>query len=101
MKYCQQNNILIEAYSPLVMGKKMDDPTLSAIAKKHHKSTAQVLIRYSIQKGWIPLPKSKTPDRIKENFDVSSFLLDKDDMEALDGLDEGSKGACFPKNVDW
>lgn len=100
VKYCQQNNILIEAYSPLVTGKRMDDPTLSAMAKKHDKSTAQVLIRYSIQKGWIPLPKSKTPGRIKENLDVSSFSLDKDDMEALDGLDEGSKGACFPKNVD-
>ena len=91
---------MIEAYSPLVTGKKMDDPTLLAIAEKHGKSPAQVLIRYSIQKDWVTLPKSKTRQRIEDNLDVFAFVLDKDDMKTLDDLDEGSKGACFPMNVD-
>ena len=78
----------------------MNDQTLLAIAEKHKKTAAQVLIRYSLQKGWAPLPKSKSPERIKENRDVFDFKLEADDMKALDDLDEGSEGACFPNNVD-
>jgi diketogulonate reductase-like aldo/keto reductase len=53
----------------------------------------QVLIRYSLQKGWVPLPKSDTPERIKANADVYGFHLNEEDMAALDGLDQGAAGA--------
>ena len=65
---------------------------MSAIAKKHGKNTAQVLIRYALQRGWVPLPKSDTPSRIKSNADVYDFELTDEDMAALNALDEGAAG---------
>lgn len=90
----------IEAYSPLATGARLDDTVVESISAKHDKSYAQILIRYSLQKGWVPLPKSSKSDRICENIDVFGFVLDQDDMEALDGLDRGSAGAIFKMNVD-
>ena len=72
---------------------KAHDPTLMSIAKKRNKTTAQVLIRYCLQKGWVPLPKSDTPSRIEENADVYDFELGAEDMQQLDGLDMGAEGA--------
>ena len=85
MQYCLKNNIVVEAYCPLVRNQKADDPTLSSIAKKKGKMTQQVLLRYCLQKNWIPLPKSDNPTRIGQNADIFDFELDQDDMEKLDG----------------
>ncbi|SZF01312.1 unnamed protein product [Blumeria hordei] len=93
VKYCQTNGIIVEAYCPLVRNTKGDDPTLNKVAQAHKKSVAQVLIRYGLQKNWVTLPKSSTPERIIENFDVYDFELTSKDMESLDALDQGSKGA--------
>lgn len=79
---------------------RSDDPTLENISKAHNKTIAQVLIRYALQKQWIPLPKSETPSRIAENSDVFDFALTKEEMSLLDDLDEGEAGAivCVVKN---
>jgi len=107
--WCQQKDIVkeaaaqgiaIEAYCPIVRNKKAEDPTLVKIAKKHSKDTAQILIRWSLQKGYIPLPKSDTPSRIKSNADIYGFELDEEDMKALNSLDEGLDAACAPQNVN-
>ncbi|KAM5351394.1 hypothetical protein ACJ41O_004117 [Fusarium nematophilum] len=100
VSYCQTHGIVVEAYSPLATGARFDDPTLQDIAGKHGKSSAQVLIRYALQKGWVPLPKSAAVGRIQQNASVFGFELDLDDMSRLDGLDEGSEGAVFRMNVD-
>ena len=63
------------------------------MSKKHDKSTAQILIRYSLQKGWVSLPKSDTPSRIEANADVYGFDLSDGDMKTLDSLDLGADGA--------
>ncbi|GAB7349680.1 hypothetical protein MBLNU459_g0351t1 [Dothideomycetes sp. NU459] len=88
--YCEKNKIVVEAYCPLVRNQKADDPTLNSIAKKHNKGTGQILIRYCLQKGWVPLPKSDTPSRIEGNADIFDFELSKDDMETLDDLDQAT-----------
>ncbi|KAK0512613.1 hypothetical protein JMJ35_004630 [Cladonia borealis] len=91
--YCNKHKIVVEAYCPLVRNMKAHDGTLKEMAKKHDKTTAQVLIRYSLQKGWVSLPKSDTPGRIEANADVYGFELNADDMATLDGLDQGADGA--------
>ncbi|KZF19113.1 putative aldo-keto reductase [Xylona heveae TC161] len=91
--YCKEHGIIVEAYCPLVRNRKADDPTLNAIANKYQKTTGQVLIRYALQKDWVPLPKSDTPSRIEANADVFNFDLDAGDMKTLDDLDEGGAGA--------
>jgi len=63
------------------------------VAKAHNKTVAQVLVRYCLQKNWVPLPKSSTPSRIIENADLYDFELTKEEMSTLDGLDQGRKGA--------
>ncbi len=72
---------------------KAHDQTLVEISKKLGKTTAQVLIRYSLQKGWVSLPKSDTPSRIEANADIYDFSLTDEDMITLDSLDQGAKGA--------
>jgi diketogulonate reductase-like aldo/keto reductase len=93
VEYCQNNGIVVEAYCPLVRNQKAKNPTLINIAKKHGKQTGHVLIRYCLQKGWVPLPKSDNPERIVENANVYDFDLTEEDMERLDGLDQGASGA--------
>ncbi|KAJ5818131.1 Aldo/keto reductase subgroup [Penicillium riverlandense] len=82
--WLQQRNIVVEAYSPLAHGTRFDEDVLHRIGKKHNKSPAQVLIRWSLQMGFVPLPKSVTAQRIRENADVFDFELDAQDMKMLD-----------------
>jgi diketogulonate reductase-like aldo/keto reductase len=72
---------------------KANDPTLVEVAQKYNKSTQQVLIRYALQKQWVPLPKTDNPERIAANAEVFDFNLKDEDMEILDSLDQGDAGA--------
>ncbi|KOS20409.1 Prostaglandin F synthase [Escovopsis weberi] len=93
VRYCEDKGIVVQAYCPIVRNRKAEDPTLLRVAGKHGVTGAQVLIRYSLQKGWVPLPKSDNEGRIRANADVFGFELDGEDMAALDALDEGPAGA--------
>ena len=92
-EYCKKNGIIVEAYSPIVRNYKANDPTLVEVAKKYGKTTQQILIRYALQKGWVPLPKTDNPDRIVANADIFGFDLKAEDMDTLDSLDQGDAGA--------
>lgn len=87
VNYCRKNKIAIEAYSPLSKGRWLRDRNLVAVAKKAGVTPAQALIRWSLQRGFIVLPKSANPGRIRENFGVLSFALDDEAMAALDKMD--------------
>lgn len=89
--YCVQNNIVLEAYCPLIRNQKASDSTLASIAAAHGTSTQQVLLRYALEKGWIPLPKSDNAGRIQANADLFGFELEAGEMRDLDGL-EGERG---------
>ena len=84
----QQHNIRIESWSPLGQGRELKDPTIAAVARKHGKTAAQVIIRWHLEQGLIVIPKSVTPSRIRENFGVFDFTLDADDMRRIAALDK-------------
>ncbi|KAI9928879.1 hypothetical protein ASPWEDRAFT_36695 [Aspergillus wentii DTO 134E9] len=82
-EWLQKRNIVVEAYSPLVQATRMKEPVLQNLAKKHNKTPAQILVRWSLQKGYVPLPKSVTDSRIIENSQVFDFELSQEDMNSL------------------
>jgi diketogulonate reductase-like aldo/keto reductase len=86
VEYCRSKNILLEAYSPLGVGKIFEAAEMKAFAEKYHRTIAQVCIRWSLQRGYIPLPKSVTPERIIENTKVFDFELSPEDVEKIAGL---------------
>ncbi|MDR3229665.1 MAG: aldo/keto reductase [Puniceicoccales bacterium] len=96
-----QRGIAIESWSPLAQGRGLfEDATVAAIAQKHGRTPAQIAIRWHIQQGLIVIPKSVTPSRIRENFAVTDFSLDADDVAALDKLDSGRRLGPDPKLLD-
>ncbi|KAI0356273.1 Aldo/keto reductase [Trametes cingulata] len=97
--YCREHGIVVEAYSPLIRG-QMNHPLFTQLAVKHGRDRAQILLRWSLQKGFVPLPKSATPARIHSNTRLYDFALDEGDMRALDALDKGKGGAVTWNPVD-
>lgn len=89
IELCNENGIIVEAYSPLTKGRKLDDPALAEIGATYGKTPAQVLIRWALQCGFVVLPKSVRASRLAENFDVFDFTLSDPDMLRLEDLDEG------------
>jgi len=86
--FCQKNGIVVEAYAPLVRALRMKHPTVTQLSKKYQCTPAQLLVRWSLQHGYIPLPKSVSKNRIEENGKIDFFEIDKADMKTMDGLDE-------------
>jgi diketogulonate reductase-like aldo/keto reductase len=86
---CAEEGIVVEAYSPLTKGRRLDDATVATIAAEVGRTPAQVLIRWSLQKGLVVLPRSSNAGRIAENAAVFDFALDEEQIAALDVLDEG------------
>jgi diketogulonate reductase-like aldo/keto reductase len=84
--YCRKHAILLEAYSPLGVGQIFQAPEIKAFAEKYKRSIAQVCIRWSLQRGYLPLPKSVTPERIRENAKVFDFELSAEDVAAIAGF---------------
>lgn len=99
--YCKNNGIVVQAYCPLTQGVYLNEPILAELSKKYNKDHAQILIRWSLQMGYSPLPKSEKPSRILSNSQVYDFQLSEEDMKALNALDLGADGATSwnPVNV--
>jgi 2,5-diketo-D-gluconate reductase A len=85
--YHTEHGIITESWSPLGQGTLLENPTLKALAQKHGRTSAQVVIRWHLDRGYIVIPKSVTPSRIRENFDVFDFSLDADDLAKIAALD--------------
>ncbi|KAG8771104.1 hypothetical protein FRC15_003629 [Serendipita sp. 397] len=88
VELCRESNIALQAWAPLVRGERFQHPTILELAHHHSKTPAQILIRYSLQSGFIPLPKSTHRDRIIANKDVFDFELSDEEMKRLHALDE-------------
>lgn len=97
-EYCQAKGIVIQAWAPLAKATKLDHPLVSKVAASHGVTSAQVMVRWSLQRGYNPLPKSVTPQRIAQNSDVFGFELSTAEMEQLNGLDEHMALGWQPMN---
>ncbi|AWK12095.1 oxidoreductase [Streptomyces spongiicola] len=96
-----KHGIATEAWSPLGSGRGLlEVPTIVAVAQKHGKTPAQVVLRWQVQLGNVVIPKSVTPSRIRENIDVFGFELDDDDLAAFAALDEGRRLGPDPATFD-
>ncbi|HIW58137.1 MAG TPA: aldo/keto reductase [Firmicutes bacterium] len=84
--YCRENNIVIEAWSPLGTGRMLKNQTLKETAAKYNKTAAQLCIRWCLQNDIVPLPKSVNPSRIEENAEVFDFSISKEDMDAINSM---------------
>ena len=82
--WCKERGIVVQAFSPLTRGKRLNDPLLKPIMKRTSKSAAQVLMRWSLQMGFVPLPKSAKKERIVQNAEVYDFELTEEEMKVLD-----------------
>lgn len=98
--YCRSKNILLEAWAPLMRGKAFSNPQIEAIAKAHGKDVGQICVRWSLQKGFLPLPKSVHLDRVRSNADVFDFELSPDEMAALDGMNTSTEYTFHPDHSD-
>ena len=93
VEYCKANNIVVEAWRPILKGNANSFAPLVEVAKKHNVTATQVCIRWSLQKGYVPLPKSVHTERIKENFNVFGFSLDEEDMQAIATIEQKRYGS--------
>ncbi|KAF8475032.1 NADP-dependent oxidoreductase domain-containing protein [Kalaharituber pfeilii] len=87
-EYCRKHNIQIQAYSPLVRGMGFSHPVIKELSTKYKCTPAQLLIRWSLQMGYVPLPKSANRERIKSNAAVDNIVIEEEDVKRLEGLDE-------------
>ena len=101
VSFSREKGMLLEAYSPLGVGKVFEVPQMKTLAEKYGKSIAQIAIRWSLQRGYLPLPKSVTPERIRENTRIFDFNLDDEDVELIAGL-KGCVGySADPDSITW
>lgn len=99
--FCRSNNILVEAWSPLATGKMLKNATLCAIAAKYGKSVAQLCIRWCLQNDTLPLPKSVTPSRIRENARVFDFAVSDEDMATINAMPYFGGSGLNPDEINF
>jgi 2,5-diketo-D-gluconate reductase A len=89
LQYCKGRGIVIQASSPLTRTRRLDDATLREIGERHGKTPAQVLVRWNLERGTVPLPKANQRHHLEEDIDVFDLQLDGDEVARLNGLNEG------------
>ena len=95
-----EHDLATEAWSPLAQGDLLEDGTIETVAAHHDRTPAQVILRWHLQLGNVVIPKSATPERIRENFELFDFELSEDDMAALERLDTGERIGPDPRTFN-
>lgn len=99
VEYCQKNGILVEGWSPLGHGQVLGSAAIAGFAEKYGVTPAKICIRYALQHGVVPLPKSTNPARIADNMDVFGFEISAEDMAAIDALPEMGASGFHPEDA--
>ena len=100
-KFCRENDIQYEAYSPLAGGAVFGDERFAPIAAKYGKDIAQIILRWELQKGIVVIPKSVKQKRVLSNMDVFDFELEEEDMQKIDAMDINTKVTCARPDQLW
>lgn len=100
-EFSKQNGVVVEAWAPLCRGRAFGNHVLESIAAKHGKTQAQVLVRWCLDKGVLPLPKSVTPSRIRENIDVFDFALSADEIAAIETIEGVGRIGSNPDDAKY
>lgn len=99
--YCRKQEIQVEAWAPLGQGRLLDHPVLQEIASAHHKSIAQVILRWDIQNKVVTIPKTVNESRMMENANIFDFSLSENDMEKINALNENRRFGADPDNFTF
>lgn len=99
--FCAEKDIAVTAWSPLGRGKVLQDEVIKGIAEKYDKSSAQIILRWHLHRNTIIIPKSVTPSRIKENFDLDNFTLEKEDIDKITKLDRNGRIFVNPEDDNF
>ena len=99
LSFCREHGIQVVAWAPLLRGKFGEE--IPKIAEKYQKTPAQLLLRWNLQQGIIPIPKSKNPARLAENFDVFDFSVSEEDMARLNAMNCGKRTSFDPLTFDF
>ncbi len=99
LDFCNSHKIKLESYSPLTKGHKLNDPEFKLLASRYSKTSAQILIRWALQKGVVVIPKSSKKERIKENAEVFDFSITPEDMKLLDSLNQNLHTSWDPTDA--
>ncbi len=101
LKYCQEKNIQLEAWSPIMKGRVNEIPLIQELAVKYGKTPVQIVLRWDIQKGVVTIPKSVTPERIRANADIFDFELSPEDVAQIDALDKNKRIGGHPDHISF
>lgn len=101
VKYCKENGILVEAWSPIGSGRLLENESLKEIAVKYSKTVAQLCIRYTLQNDVLPLPKSVTPERIESNTQVFDFKITDEDMTSINEMEDIGFSGVHPDTIKF
>lgn len=99
VKYCQENGILVQGWSPLGHGSVLNNEIITEMANKYNVTSAKICLRYALQHGVVPLPKSTNPQRIADNLDLFSFEISQEDMTIIDNLPEIGASGFHPEDA--
>ena len=103
LRYCEANNIQLVAWSPIMRGKLFSNELMLDLSEKYKKTIAQIILRWHIQRGVIPIPKSSNEGRVKENLSVFDFEISSDDINIINSLNEGDNISVsgVPENTTY
>ena len=101
LEWCRRNNGVVEGWSPLGRTRVLEDPLLVGIARRYGKSVAQICLRWAVQHGVVPLPKSVSPERMKSNLDIFDFSLTVADMRLIDSMPPTGESGLTPDSIDF
>jgi diketogulonate reductase-like aldo/keto reductase len=101
LNYCKENDIILEAWRPIMKGQVNEIPQIIEISNKYNKTPVQVVLRWQIQKNIITIPKSTTKERIESNFNIFDFELNQEDIKIIDSLNKDERMGPHPDEIDF